>query len=231
MPNEKILVIEDEKNILKLLHYNLSKEGYDVLLAETGEQGLELAKLCVPDMITLDLMLPRIDGLEICRLLKQSETTKGIPIMILSAKNSEVDQVVGLELGAADYVTKPFSIKVLLARIKNLIKKPKEASVAQKAVVRQGGFSLDKERMVFSIGRRPVNLTKTEFDIMSFFLEHPGIVISRDRLVTKIWGDGAIVSPISINMHIAKIRRKLGKQNRYLRTVRGTGYKFVEGQT
>ena len=225
MVKESVLVIEDEKDVQNLLRYNLEKEGYEVLSADTGERGFEIARSKYPDAVILDLILPEIDGLEVCRLLKNTRETRLIPILMLTAKSSELDQVVGLELGAADYLTKPFSVKVLLARLKNILKK-KAAIEEEKAVLECRELALDKDRHHFSIKGKPVDLANLEFRIMSVLMERPGVVISREQLVPAVWGDGSFVSKAALNMQIKSLREKLGKYRDYLETVRGTGFRF-----
>ncbi len=227
MVNQSILVIDDEKDILKLLQYNLEKEGYRVLLAKTGEEGFELAKTKKPDLIILDLMLPGIDGIEVCKLLKGSSATRHIPVMMLTAKSSEVDQVVGLELGASDYIAKPFSIKVLLVRVKNIFR-TKLQSAGDEAVLKEGMIVLDRSRHRCLAGGKPVELTKLEFNILAFLMANPGKVFTRDQLLNGAWGQSVVVVDRTIDVHIRSIRKKLGKCRDSIETVRGTGYRFVE---
>ena len=226
MPARSILVIDDEKDILKLLQYNLEKEGYQVFPAASGEAGLELARAKKPDLVILDLMLPGIDGLEVCKVLKNNKDTQTIPILMLSAKTAEVDQVVGLELGAADYVAKPFSVKVLLARVKNIFRKQTPSKGEE--VLKVGRFMMDKERMSFTIRGKPVTLTKLEFSILSFLMENKGRVYSRVKLLSGAWGGEAFVVDRTVDVHIKSIRKKLGKCRDAIETVRGSGYRFVE---
>lgn len=226
MPKRSILLIDDEKDIQDLLQYNLEKEGYRVFLASSGEIGLEWARSKKPDLVILDLMLPGIDGLEVCRILKSNKDTQAIPILMLTAKNTEVDQVVGLELGAADYIPKPFSVKVLAARVKNIFRKqelPKE-----EPVLRVGDFLIDKGRMSFTIKGKPVALTRLEFGILTFLMENKGRVFSRDKLLSGAWGGEAFVVDRTVDVHIKSIRKKLGKYRGVVETVRGSGYRFVE---
>ncbi len=226
MSKPLILIIDDETDIIKLLKYNLEKEGYEALFAKTGEQGLELAKEKLPQLILLDLMLPGLDGFGTCKLLRGTSETKNIPILILSAKSSEIDQVVGLELGAADYITKPFSIKVLLARIKKFLKS--QPAKEEAAVLKTGDFLLDRERVVFSIKGKPVGLTKLEFTILGILMENQGKVMSRQKLVSTAWGPQSVVTDITVNMHLRGIRKKLGKHRNAVETVRGSGYRLSE---
>ncbi len=227
MPKETILIIDDEKDILKLLQYNLEKEGYPVLTAQTGETGLELAKSKKPDLVILDIMLPGMDGLEVCKLLRTTSQTKNIPIFMLTAKNTEVDQVVGLELGASDYIAKPFSVKVLLARLKNIFR-AKTNQKEETAVLKAGDFVIDKEKLHFTVKGKPVPLTKLEFRILSFLMENPGRVFSRDKLLSGAWGGEAFVIDRTVDVHVRSIRKKLGKYRDMIETVRGTGYRFSE---
>ena len=227
MPKQTILVIDDEKDIQKLLQYNLEKEGYQVLAAKTGEEGLELAKTKRPDLVILDLMLPGIDGIEVCKLLQADKNTKTIPILMLSAKSAEVDQILGLELGASDYITKPFSVKVLLVRVKSALRKA-ESGKEEPALVKAGDFVIDKERQSFTIKGKPVSLTKLEFRILSFLMENPGKVFSREKLLSGAWEGEAFVVDRTVDVHVRSIRQKLDKYRDKVETVRGTGYRFVE---
>ncbi|MBI3251983.1 MAG: response regulator transcription factor [Candidatus Omnitrophica bacterium] len=221
----RILAIDDEKDILELLKYNLEREGYGVLTAQTGERGFELAKAKKPDLILLDLMLPGVDGFEICKLLKNSPDTRAIPILMLTAKNSETDQVLGIELGAADYLAKPFGVKVLLARIKNIFRN-KENDQEPPKVIRAGDFVIDRARRRFTIKDRPYELTKLEFNILGFLMENPDRVFSRDELLSGAWGTEAFVVDRTVDAHIRSIRKKLGSCRGAIETVRGTGYRF-----
>lgn len=225
-----ILLIDDEKDILKMLQYNLEKEGYQVFTAKSGEEGFEQAKVKKPDLILLDLMLPGIDGLEVCRLLKANRSTVSIPILMLTAKSAEIDQVVGLELGAADYLTKPFSNKVLAARVRNLFRMH-DAKKSDGPVLAAGDLVLDKERQSFTIKGKNVALTKLEFRILAFLMENPGKVFSRDKLLSGAWDGEAFVVDRTVDVHVKSIRHKLGKHRDAIETVRGTGYRFVEVPT
>ena len=205
MPRESVLVIDDEKDLQKLISYNLEKEGYDV--------------------IVLDLMLPQIDGLEVCRLLKAEKETKHIPIVMLTAKSTEIDEVVGLELGASDYIAKPFSVKVLLARLKSILKN-KALPRDEASIFKCCELVLDKDCHRFSIKGKTVDFTKMEFRILTILIENPKVVISREQLVSKVWGDGSFVSKVAVNMQIKSLREKLGKYRDYIETVRGSGFRF-----
>ena len=226
-PKKTILAIDDEKDILSLLQYNLEKEGYQLLTAVTGEAGFELAKSKKPDLILLDLMLPGMDGIEVCRLLRQTSETRSIPSLMLTAKSTEVDQIVGLEMGASDYITKPFSIKVLLARVKNVFRGHQTAK-EEGGVIKIGDLTIDKDRLTFTIKGKSVPLTKLEFRILSFLMENKGRVFSRDKLLSGAWEGEAFVVDRTVDVHVRSIRQKMGKYRDYLETVRGTGYRFIE---
>ena len=227
MAKKTILLIDDEKDILKLLQYNLEKEGFGVISAASGETGFELAKTKRPDLVVLDIMMPGMDGVEVLKLLKRSDRTQAIPVIMLTAKGSETDQVVGLELGAADYIPKPFSVKVFLARVRNLLRNdalPKNPA----RVLKAGELALDKERWMVTVKGEPVHLTKLEFRILSFLMENPGKVFSRDQLLSGAWEGEAFVVDRTVDVHVRSIRQKLGKCRWYLETVRGAGYRFME---
>ncbi len=227
MSKHRILVIDDEKDIVKLLQYNLEKEGYQVLSSFSGEEGFEVARAKKPDLILLDLMLPGVDGLEVCRLLKSDRQTRSIPVIMLTAKGTEIDQVVGLELGASDYISKPFSIKVLLARVKNIFR----AGVSEKneaTVLKSGGITLDRERHSVMVQGKPAMLTKLEFNILAFLMENRGKVFSREKILDGAWRGESFVVDRSVDVHVKSIRQKLGKCRNSIETVRGTGYRFVE---
>ncbi len=227
MSKRQILVIDDEKDIVKLLQYNLEKEGYQVLTALTGEDGLETARAKKPDLVLLDLMLPGVDGLEVCRLLRADVRTSSVPVIMLTAKGSEIDQVVGLELGASDYISKPFSVKVLLARIKNIFRtrgSEKEVSPVLKAE----GIVLDRERHQVTVLGKEAVLTKLEFNILAFLMENRGKVFSRDKILDSVWQGESFVVDRSVDAHVKSIRQKLGKRRDLIETVRGAGYRFAD---
>ncbi|MCG3175148.1 MAG: Alkaline phosphatase synthesis transcriptional regulatory protein PhoP [Candidatus Omnitrophica bacterium] len=227
MSRQTILVIDDDKDIQKLLQYNLEKEGFQALVAKTGEEGLEMARTKSPSLVVLDLMLPGIDGLEVCRLLRAERTTRTLPVLMLTAKGSETDQVVGLELGANDYITKPFSVKVLVARVRNLLRRA-ETPEPETPVLKHGDITLDRERMSVTVKGKQVQLTKLEFRILAFLMEHPGKVFSRDRLLSGAWEGEAFVVDRTVDVHIKSIRQKLGKSRDVIETVRGSGYRLAE---
>ena len=227
MPKRQILIIDDEKDIVKLLQYNLEKEGYGVSSALSGELGLAAAKSKRPDLVILDLMLPGIDGLEVCRLLKSDRATKQVPVLMLTAKGGEIDQVVGLEMGASDYIAKPFSVKVLLARVKNIFR-GQESRREESALLKAGQIVLDREKHSVTAHGRPVVLTNLEFKILAFLMENPGKVFSRDRILDSVWQGEAFVVDRSVDAHVKSIRQKLDRCRDSIETVRGSGYRFVE---
>ena len=227
MAKKTILVIDDEKDIAKLLQYNLEKEGYDVLVARTGEDGLDMARSKHPALVVLDLMLPGIDGLEVCKILRADKRTQNTPILMLTAKGSETDQIVGLELGASDYIPKPFSVKVFLARVKNIFRNQQNKKEGA-AVLKAGALVVDKERHSCSLQGKPVAFTKMEFRILTFLMENPGKVYSREKLLDGAWGGETFVVDRTVDVHVRSIRQKLGKYRDHVETVRGTGYRFIE---
>lgn len=227
MAPKTILAIDDEKDILRLLEFNLKKEGYSVLTASSGEEGLEAARAKNPDLVLLDIMMPGLDGLEVCRLLRAGESTRQIPVVMLTAKSGEIDQVVGLEMGAADYISKPFSVKVLLARVKNALRRA-EPSQPTRQVLKAGDLVLDRSKHSFTIKGKAVALTKLEFRILAFLMEHPGRVFSRDQLLSGAWDGEAFVVDRTVDVHVKTLRQKMGKYRGRIETVRGTGYRFAE---
>jgi len=228
MQGKKILVIDDEKDLVKLLEYNFKKEGYEVLSAFTGEDGLKTASQALPDAIVLDWMLPKIDGLEVCRMLKLNPKTKAIPVLMLTARGSETDQVVGLEIGADDYVLKPFNIQVLSARVKKLLQR--RAEPESNAPIKAGTVLIDAEKQKVTVKGREAALTTLEFRILHFLARHPGRVFSRNQLLDGAWKQETFVVDRTVDVHIKSIRKKLGPQGDCIETIWGTGYRFRENE-
>ncbi len=220
-----ILVVDDEDDILELVQYNLTREGYGVLRAGTGEGGLAIAESKLPDMVILDLMLPGLDGLEVCKRLKGSGRTKHIPIIMLTAKGEEADIVTGLELGADDYITKPFSPKELVARIRAIIRR-KEPQDAVDKCVKVHNINIDPDRYEVQAEGKKVDLTFTEFGILYTLAKRPGRVFTRAQLVDAIHGGNYVVSDRAVDVQITGLRRKLGHSGKYIETVRGVGYRL-----
>jgi two-component system, OmpR family, alkaline phosphatase synthesis response regulator PhoP len=223
---EKILVVEDEEDILELVRYNLGREGYQVSGATTGEDAIREAKAQGPDLIILDLMLPGIDGLTVCRILQADPATNHIPIVMLTAKGDEADIVTGLELGAEDYVTKPFSPKVLLARVRRILRRGEVQPAAPEQVVQLGEIAVDSGRHEVRVGGEPVELTLTEFRILESLARKPGWVFTRYQLVDASRGEDSEVTDRSVDVHIVSLRRKLGPAGAHIETVRGVGYRM-----
>lgn len=222
----RVLIIEDERALVKVLTYNLQREGYETLVAHDGQEGLRKAQTLLPDLILLDLMLPGVDGLDICRELRASERTRDIPIIMVTAKAEETDQVVGFSMGADDYVTKPFSVKVLLQRIKALQRRIESGTEAVD-VVEHMGVRIDRVRHRASVEGREMDLTPTEFRLLECMLRQPGRAFSRHQLMDAAIGEGSIVLERTIDVHIKTLRRKLGNPD-LVETVRGVGYRFRE---
>jgi two-component system phosphate regulon response regulator PhoB len=229
MGNEKILVVDDEEDILELVRHNLSKEGYDITCAQSGEKALEKATLKPFDMIILDLMLPGLDGLEVAKRLKAVAQTRHIPIIMLTAKGEEADVVAGLELGADDYITKPFSPRVLLARIKAVLRRGIEPSKdAADEVLRIHELEIHLGRREVKAGGQVIDLTFTEFQVLFYLSKRPGWVLTRSQIVDAVRGNDYPVTDRSVDVQIVGLRKKLGPYGKYIETVRGVGYRFKE---
>jgi two-component system phosphate regulon response regulator PhoB len=227
MARPRILIIEDERALTDVLSYNLQREGYDVVVAHDGQEGLRKAQMQLPDLVILDLMLPGLDGLEVCRELRGGERTRHLPLLMLTAKAEETDQLVGFSMGADDYVTKPFSVKVLLQRIKALQRRT-EAGADAGEVIEHLGVRIDRVRHKVSSGGREVDLTPTEFRLLECLVRQPGRAFTRPQLMDVAIGEGAVVLERTIDVHIKTLRRKLGEEGDYIETVRGVGYRFRE---
>jgi two-component system phosphate regulon response regulator PhoB len=225
MPKKTVLVIDDEKDLIELVRYNLEKEGFEVQGALNGESGLAEAIQRMPDVVLVDLMLPGIDGLEVCRRLRSDTRTAAIPLIMLTAKTSESDRVVGLELGADDYVTKPFSPRELTARVRALLRRV-SAYVEPSELIRRGDLVVDPVKHEVKCGDDSVVLTATEFRLLQFMAAHPGRVFSRNELIDHALGRDVEVLDRTIDVHIMALRRKLAKRGDYIETIRGFGYRF-----
>lgn len=228
MSKPRILIIEDERALTEVLSYNLQREGYETLVAHDGQEGLRKAQSLLPDLVILDLMLPVRNGLEVCRELRAAERTKNIPILMLTAKAEETDQIVGFSLGADDYVTKPFSVKVLIQRIKALWRR-RESDPAADDVVEHRGIRIDRIRYQAFVGKEVLDLTPTEFRLLECLLRQPGRAFTRSQLMDAAIGDGAVVLERTIDVHIKTLRKKLGEPAEdCIETVRGVGYRLKE---
>lgn len=228
MARARIVVVDDEPDILELVHYNLSKENYEVLCISSGEEGITTIQHTLPDLLILDLMLPGIDGLEVCKQLKQHPRTASVPIIILTAKGEEADVVTGLELGADDYLTKPFSPRVLMARVKAVLRRPHTDPPADDAVITQGPLSIHPGRHEVLVQGKPVALTPTEFRILHLLARRPGWVFTRNQIIEAAQGDDASVTARAVDVHIVALRRKLGACGEAIETIRGVGYRLQE---
>jgi two-component system phosphate regulon response regulator PhoB len=228
MARTRILIIEDERDLTEVLKYNLEREGYETLVAHDGHEGLRKAQTLLPDLILLDLMLPTLSGIDVCRELRAGERTRDIPIVILSAKAEEMDQVIGFSLGADDYVTKPFSVKVLLQRIKALQRRF-DGGGEPADVIEYLGVRIDRVRHRAFVEGRELDLTPTEFRLLECLLRQPGRAFTRHQLMDAAIGEGAIVLERTIDVHIKTLRRKLGTAD-LIETVRGVGYRFRESR-
>lgn len=223
----EILIIEDEKDIAETLEYSLKKEGYRVARAHDGLNGLTKAEEKHPALILLDLMLPGLDGLEICRRLKKNPQTANIPIIMLTAKSEESDKLVGLELGADDYVTKPFSLKEVVARVKTILRRHEKPLPPPQTILKFKDLEIDPEKHEVRSGGKNVELTAKEFQLLYYLASNPGRVFGRDRLLDAVWGIEVAIETRTVDVHMRRLREKLGKAGKHLTTIRGVGYKFV----
>lgn len=225
MTKERILVVDDEEDILELIRYNLVKEGFDVIGAEDGEKCLTLVERHAPDLIVLDLMLPGIDGLDVCKKLKNNPETQSVPIVMLTAKSAESDVVVGLELGADDYIVKPFSPRILIARIKSVLRRIGKDE-EEVTTIRRCGFNINLAGRELSYKGENIELTFSEFEILKLLISHPGRVFSRLQIMKAVRNDEYIVTERAIDVQFVNLRKKLQEGGNCIRTVRGVGYKF-----
>jgi two-component system, OmpR family, alkaline phosphatase synthesis response regulator PhoP len=228
MSHEKILLVEDEEEIRELVAYNLVKQGYRVISAETGEEGLRLVRSEPPDLIVLDLMLPGVDGLEVCRTLKRDPETESIPLVMLTAKGEEADIVTGLELGADDYLTKPFSPRVLTARIRAVLRRKSEEPIDEREELRLHGLTIHPGRHEVLVDGTAISLTATEFRVLYVLAQRPGWVFTRYQIANAVHGGDYIVTDRSVDVQIVGLRKKLGDAAAYIETIRGVGYRFKE---
>jgi phosphate regulon transcriptional regulator PhoB len=227
MQREKVVVIEDEADIREMIAYNLSREKYRVLTAADGEEGLDMVMKENPDLVLLDLMLPGLDGIEVCRQLKADSVTRDIPIIMVTARGEESDIVLGLGMGADDYVTKPFSPRELLARIRVVMRRGPlrgERDTSERIV--RGNIVIDASRHEMGVDGESITLTATEFRLIHFLATHPGRVFTRAQLLNRVIGEYAYVIDRNIDVHVRSVRKKLGQYSNYIETIRGVGYRF-----
>lgn len=224
-----ILIIEDEKDIVESIAYNLEKEGFKVYKAYDGMQGLKAIREKLPNLILLDLMLPQISGLEVCKIVKRESKISNIPIIMLTAKSSETDKVLGLELGADDYMTKPFSMVELIARIKAILKRYSPKQEATKQLLKFPFLEINVEKHEVKVANKLVELTAKEFELLRYLAENKGKAIGREKLLDAVWGIDVAIETRTVDVHIRRLREKLGnKAGKYILTLRGVGYKFKE---
>jgi DNA-binding response OmpR family regulator len=225
----KILVVDDEPDALELIGFNLKAAGYDVITAEDGNTALRKARVQRPAAILLDLMIPEVDGLEVCKILRRDAETSGIPIIMVTAKAAEVDRVLGLELGANDYITKPFSPRELVLRVKNLLQRSAPVETAQDRY-QVGELSVDIPRHEVRVNRAVIDLTPTEFKLLTTLMDRRGRVQSREKLLQDVWEYENFIDTRTVDTHMRRLREKLGKAARFLDTVRGVGYRFRDDE-
>jgi two-component system phosphate regulon response regulator PhoB len=225
----KILVVDDEPDALELIEYNLLGAGYQVFTASNGNCALELARRHLPDLIVLDLMLPEVSGIEVCKTLRRSPETADMPILMLTAKAEEIDRIIGLEVGADDYVTKPFSPRELILRIKNILRRGEQSEGKKSAVIEAKDLVIDPERHEVMHNDVKIILTATEFKLLYILAGRQGRIQSRERLLEDVWEYEADVYIRTVDTHMRRLRKKLGNAAEYIETVRGVGYRFIEG--
>ncbi len=223
----KVVIVEDEKDLAELLAFNLQKEGWQTIVALDGRRGLEMITDELPDLVILDLMLPELTGIEVCRLLRRQEKTAAIPVIMVTAKGEEIDRVVGFEVGADDYLVKPFSTRELLLRIKAILRRTAPPPNEEK-IIRLGLLSIDAERHRVTINDTEIPLTLTEFKLLTTLAGRPGRMQSRDRLLQDVWGYSSDADTRTVDTHITRLRSKLGAAGEMIRTVRGYGYKLEQ---
>ena len=234
MPQAVVLIVEDELEIAELIQFHIEREGYTARVVQSGRIALDVVKREKPDLIMLDLMLPDVDGLEVCRRLKWEEASRDIPILMVTAKGEESDIVAGIELGADDYVTKPFSPRVLMARVKNIIRRQHEQAAAQqegrsnRVVLADGSMVIDADRHEVLMDNEPLNLTLTEYSLLLYLAARPGFVRTRDQIISAVRGKSTVLSSRTVDVHITALRRKMGELGGMIETVRGVGYRLVE---
>jgi phosphate regulon transcriptional regulator PhoB len=232
MTKKRIVVADDEKDIVELVAFNLEQEGYAVSRAFDGRRALEMVKTERPTLVILDLMMPEMNGMEVCRVIRANADTVDLPVIMLTAKSDPLDKILGLEIGADDYITKPFHVRELIARVRSVLRragrKPEESG---QELLSFGGIRVDMRSYQTTVDEKPVELSSREFKLLHFFISHPGRVYTREQLLDRVWGDESFVEPRTVDVHISRLRNEIepDKENpRYILTVRGIGYKFAE---
>jgi two-component system, OmpR family, alkaline phosphatase synthesis response regulator PhoP len=231
MPQKTILIVDDEPDILELLEYNLRKESFDVVKGQNGREAVRLALEHTPDVIVLDIMMPEMDGFEACKAIRAHPTTTAIPVIFLTAKSGEIDEILGLELGADDFVQKPISPRLLVSRIKARIRRPIEAirteTITAPEVLKIDALEINRQNYTVRIDGVEHFFPKKEFELLAFLASNPDKVFERDFLLRRIWGESVQVIERTVDVHVSKIREKLGKYSTYIETVKGIGYRFT----
>ena len=228
MAKTKVLVVEDDRSLAEVLQYNLEQNGCEVFLAHDGQDGLNQARLRLPQLIILDVMIPVLDGLEVCKLLRADSSTSDISIIMLTAKSEETDQLVGFSVGADDYVVKPFSVKVLLQRIKTILRRQERSKSVGKEIVERGGIVVDRVKHRVTVHGRTLDLTPSEFRLLDTLIRQPGRAFGRSELIDAALGADTLVLERTIDVHIRSLRKKLDDLADSIQTVRGIGYRFKE---
>lgn len=223
---ETILIIDDDDDIREILSYNLSKEGYNVMDASNGKDGIELAKKHIPNLVLLDVMMPEIDGIEVCENLRSMPETKNILVCFLTARNEDYSQIAGLDAGADDYVSKPIKPKVLVSRIKAILRRNSSSDSSSNEEPATPNLVIDRERYLVVSNGKEIQLPRKEFELLALLASKPGKVFERDYILEHVWGSGIIVGDRTIDVHVRKLREKIGDES--IKTVKGVGYKFVE---
>jgi two-component system phosphate regulon response regulator PhoB len=223
----KILVVDDEPEAVELLEFNVKQAGYDVLVAADGAEALKKAHSALPSLILLDLMLPEVDGLEVCKMLRRDPATASIPIIMVTAKATEIDKILGLELGADDYITKPFSPRELVLRVKKLLQRERAAG-DESGIYKLGELLIDTPRHLVSWRGKAIDLTATEFKLLAILAQRRGRVQSREQLLRDVWEYNSLIDTRTVDTHMRRLREKLGPASKWLDTVRGVGYRFLE---
>ena len=231
---KKILVVDDEKDIVDLIAYNLEKEGFAIIRAHDGEVALEMVKTQKPDLVVLDLMLPGIRGLEVCKFIRRNRETETLPIIMLTAKGDHVDRIIGFELGADDYIIKPFNVRELIARVRAVLRRSESRLDSDRAeTFNYKGLHINYSSYEVTVDGKRIDLGPTELKLLRFFTQHPGRVYTRDQLLDYVWGDETFVEPRTVDVHISRLRMAIEKDKekpQYILTVRGIGYKFADEQ-
>ncbi len=230
----KILVVDDEEDIVDLISYNLTKEGFSTIKAYDGEAALRLVKLQKPDLLILDLMLPRLSGIDVCKTIRKNPDSANLPIIMVTAKGDEIDKIIGLEIGADDYITKPFSVKELVARVRAVLRRQRQENKPRlEDEFSYRGLKINYAAYEVTVDGKKIILSPTEIKLLFFFTQHPGRVYTREQILDHVWGDNTFITPRAVDVHIRRLRSQIEKDvndPQYIITVRGVGYKFNDSQ-